>query len=45
MLPERLLNLELGDGFVVPRFLSRRDAVWIRALIDLLEGFEGRPGS
>lgn len=43
MLPERLMNLELGEGVVVPRFLSPRDAVWVRVLTDALEGFEGRP--
>lgn len=44
MLPERLLNLEFVDDEVIPRFLSPRDAVWVRGLMHELDGFVGRTG-
>jgi predicted nuclease of restriction endonuclease-like RecB superfamily len=42
MIPEKLLTVEdAGDGRR-PRWLSARDEVWVRLLLDELDGLEGR---
>lgn len=45
MLPARLLLVarpEPGSGRVVPRYLSERDEVWVRCVLDLFDGYVGR---
>jgi hypothetical protein len=44
MLPEKLLDVVFVGDTVIPRFLTPRDAVWVRSLIGELDGFVGRPG-
>lgn len=45
MLPIALLSTTRGDAarsFVVPRYLTGRDEPWLRAAIDLFDGYVGR---
>lgn len=42
MLPAHLLSLERSDGYATPRYLSARDEVWIRSVLDVFDAFVGR---
>ena len=41
MLPARLLSLERTEGHATPRYLTARDEVWIRGVLDLFDAFVG----
>ncbi len=41
MFPEKLLSVDNLGGVVRPRWLSARDEVWVRKLIDELDGLAG----
>lgn len=43
MLPERLLRYRLRADEVLPRFLRHDDLPWLRALLDQVTAFAGRP--
>lgn len=42
MLPAHQLSLEPSDGYATPRYLTARDEVWVRAVLDVFDGFVGR---
>jgi predicted nuclease of restriction endonuclease-like RecB superfamily len=42
VLPARLLSLERTEGRATPRYLTARDEVWIRSVVDEFDGFVGR---
>ncbi|MBI2392050.1 MAG: DUF790 family protein [Deltaproteobacteria bacterium] len=42
MLPAHLLPLAEVEGLATPRYLTARDEVWIRAVLDVFDAFVGR---
>ncbi len=43
MLPETLLRYSVRNDIVVPHFLGEADFPWLRALLDDIEHFSGKP--
>ncbi len=43
LLPERLLDLEVTGGRIVPRYLTTRDYGWVAHLLETVEACEGQP--
>jgi len=43
MLPEKLLDLELQEDQVRPRYLTTRGHLWVQHLLDTLDACTGRP--
>jgi len=42
LLPAHQLSLEQSEGYATPRYLTARDEVWLRAVLDVFDGFVGR---
>lgn len=42
MLPAHQLSLEQSEGHATPRYLTPRDEVWLRAVLDAFDAFVGR---
>jgi predicted nuclease of restriction endonuclease-like RecB superfamily len=42
MIPEKLLSVDISGDGVRPRWLSARDEVWVRKLLDESDGLQGR---
>jgi uncharacterized protein len=42
LLPAHQIPLEQSDGFATPRYLTSRDEVWMRAVLDVFDAFVGR---